>query len=177
MAEHDKIVNKIIATYDRTISNTLPGTENHERWSRDRKAIMALFDEAKHLRSITKPVTKALGDLSDIPDELKAELSAIKTDDLENQIFTIINADGGESNIDTILIELFRRFGVVQRRTYITNKLWRMTQKEGLIWPAEGKGYYTTAEPKRLSHEETVDAFNSAIESDHDETPFPSEDE
>ncbi|PHS77453.1 MAG: hypothetical protein COB56_03265 [Robiginitomaculum sp.] len=151
MAELDKIVNNIIGTYDRSLSTMAPGMANYDSWIRDRGAITELFNEVKHLRSITKPVPKTLGDLSDLPDELKAELSAIKTDDLEDQIFTIINAAGGEANIDTILVELFRRFNLVQKRTYITNKLWRMTQKDGLLWAADGKGIYTTKEPNSLS--------------------------
>jgi len=172
MAESDRTVNDIIARYDSSISKQDIGSERWEKFTNEKKVLTDLLDEVAHLRKITKPIPKALGDVSDLPEELLSELSALKTDDLENQMFTIINAcENKEANIDTILVELYRRFKVVQKRTYITNKLWRMTQKDGLIWPAEGKGYYTTVEPP------LIDKMERALEADtkydlDDEIPF-----
>lgn len=173
MAEFDKIVNSILDRFDRSIASADVDSKRFAAFTKERDALASFIAELKHLRSITRPIPQTLGDLSDLPDELKAELSAIKTDDLENQIFTIINAAGGEANIDTILIELFRRFDVVQKRTYITNKLWRMTQKEGLIWAAEGKGYYTTTEPASPLHElrDNIETVRNHLTLD-DEIPF-----
>jgi len=150
VAEFDKTVNEIIGVYERSLGKQLPGTDSWKKRKAEIKALEALVTEVKHLRSITKPVPKTLGDLSDLPDELKAELSAIKTDDVEDQIFTIINScEGKEANIDTILVELYRRFQGVHKRNYITNKLWRMVNKSEMLWAGEGgKGYYTTLEPQ-----------------------------
>jgi len=174
MAEYDKVVNDIIGAYGRAMSIEMPGSEMWQNRKRDNEALSAMVEEVKRLRTLTKPVPRTLGDLSDLPDELKAELSAIKTDDLEDQIFTIINAAGGEANIDTILVELFRRYSVVQKRTYITNKLWRMTQKDGLIWTAEGKGFYTTKEPQKNTKTISSDDefLNSLLEASGEEIPF-----
>jgi len=172
MAESDRTVNDIIARYDRSISNQEVDSSKWLKFINEKNALNDLLEELEHLRKLTKPVPKTLGDVSDLPEELLSELSALKTDDLENQMFTIINScENKEANIDTILVELYRRFQVIQKRTYITNKLWRMTQKDGLIWPAEGKGYYTTAEPP------LIDKIERALEADtkydlDDEDPF-----
>ncbi|RKQ71808.1 hypothetical protein DES40_1138 [Litorimonas taeanensis] len=149
MAKYDNVIKKIISKYEKSLSKHMPGVGNWDVWTVDKAAISDMFEEVKHLRSITKPVPKTLGDISDLPEELRAELSAIKTDDVEDQIFTIINAsDDREANIDTILVELYRRFGTVHKRNYITNKLWRMVNKSEMLWNGEsGKGYYTTKEP------------------------------
>lgn len=148
MAEFEITVNDIINRYDRSIEAQEVDSPKRKKFTKEKNVLLDLMDEIARLRKITKPVPKTLGDISDLPEELLSELSAIKTDDLEDQMFTIINAsENKEANIDTILVELYRRFNVIQKRTYITNKLWRMTQKDGLIWPAEGKGFYTTIEP------------------------------
>jgi len=165
MAKSDRTVNDIINRYDTSIGNQEIGSSKWEKFFAEKNALLELVEEVERLRKVTKPVPKTLGDISDLPEELLSELSAIKTDDLENQMFTIINAcEDKQANIDTILVELYRRFNVIQKRTYLTNKLWRMTQKDGLLWAAEGKGYYTTLEPKVKSAETVYDL--------DDEIPF-----
>ncbi|NNM76833.1 hypothetical protein HJG53_07975 [Sphingomonas sp. ID1715] len=122
---------KMVATYDKRIA-----------------FMQAAVDEIEHLRRITKPIPASYGDLSDLPDELIKELTGIKVDDLEQQVFTIIKAGGAEVDLDSVLIELFRRFKVVQTRRYLQNKLWRMAQK-GLIFSVAGKkGVYTADRPE-----------------------------
>ncbi|MGH6650211.1 MAG: hypothetical protein ACREB7_03675 [Sphingopyxis sp.] len=107
----------------------------------------AVIDELEHLRRITKPIPASYGDLSDLPAELIKELTGIKVDDLEQQIFTIIKSGGDEVDLDAVLIELFRRFQVVQSRKFLQNKLWRMAQKE-IIYSVPGrKGIYTATKP------------------------------
>lgn len=106
----------------------------------------ALIDEVEHFRRITKPIPASYGDLSDLPPELVKELTGIKVDDLEQQLFTIIRSDD-EVELDAILIELFRRFEIVQTRKFLQNKLWRMAQKE-IIYSVPGrKGVYTANKP------------------------------
>ena len=106
----------------------------------------AVVTELERLRRITMPIPASYGDLSDLPAELVKELTGIKVDDLEEQLFTIIKS-GDEVDLDAILIELFRRFGVVQTRKFLQNKLWRMAQK-GIIYSVpRRKGVYTATEP------------------------------
>ena len=175
MAESDKIVNGVIGAYRRSLSRLTVGTDDWIRRNDEVSALESILEELRHLRSVTKPVPKTLGDISDLPDELKAELSAIKTDDVEDQIFTIINScEGKEANIDTILVELFRRFQGVHKRTYITNKLWRMVNKSEMLWGGDGgKGYYTTKQPTQLEQLEhrLVNGLKPVVDLD-DEIPF-----
>lgn len=110
-------------------------------------ALRALVDEVEHFRRVTKPVPASYGDLSDLPPELVKELTGIKVDDLEQQLFTIIKTGGKEVDLDAILIELFRRFEVLQTRKFLQNKLWRMAQKEVIYTVSGRKGVYTATKP------------------------------
>lgn len=175
MAEFDTTVNNMVSFYQKHIAASGPENVHKARWEKEVAAILEMQAELKHLRKITKPVPKVLGDISDLPQELIDELSAIKTDSLEDQIFTIINScEDKEANIDTILVELFRRFQVVQKRTYLTNKLWRMTQKDGVLWAADGKGFYTTVEPdvSQMSDKELDKLIATSPFDLDDEVPF-----
>lgn len=108
-----------------------------------------LVKEVERLDALTRPIPTIDGEsLADLPKDLLAELSITKTDDLEDQLVTVINAAGGEADIDTILIYLFRKFKVVQTRRFLQNKLWRMTQKN-LLFSVDGKkGHYSTTPPE-----------------------------
>lgn len=110
--------------------------------------IQALVDEVEELRRITKPIPASYGDLSDLPPELMKELAGIKVDDLEQQIFTIVSSGGDEVDLDAILIELFRRFKVIQTRKFLQNKLWRMAQKGVIFSVPNRKGIYSAKAPK-----------------------------
>lgn len=149
MTDQIKTVNHIIDGLQRYVNSLSPDHEDLDRRADEMEALRSIRDELLELRRVTKPVSKEFGDLSDLPEELLAELSVAKTSDLEDQIYTIINAAGGEANIDMVLVELFRRFKVKQKRRFIQNKLWRMTQKEGVIWShPDQKGVYVSTEPK-----------------------------
>lgn len=149
MADHIAVVNTIADGLSRYVNALSPGNPEYDRRCEELHALRELISEIKDLRASTKPVSGELGDLSDLPEELLAELTVTKSSELEDQIYTIINAAGGEANIDTILVELFRRFKVNQKRRYIQNKLWRMTQKEGVLWShPDQKGVYMTTEPE-----------------------------
>lgn len=110
-------------------------------------ALRAVVEEVENFRRVTKPVPASYGDLSDLPAELVKELSGIKVDDLEQQLFTIIKTGGDEVDLDAILIELFRRFKIMQTRKFLQNKLWRMAQKEVVFSVPGRKGVYTAVKP------------------------------
>lgn len=106
-----------------------------------------VITELEELRRVTKPIPQSYGDVSDLPPELLKELTGIKVDELEQQLFNIIKAGGAEVELDSVLIELFRRHKIIQTRRFMQNKLWRMAQK-GLIRSVQGKKglYSATAE-------------------------------
>jgi len=104
----------------------------------------AVPDELIRLYGLTSALPADLGNIHDLPPELLEELSVAKTDELEDQLVTVIKAYGDEASLDQILVGLYRKFKVTQKRRFIQNKLYRMDT----IWSVSGKkGVYTTTEP------------------------------
>ena len=98
------------------------------------------------------PALTDIGDLSDLPPELVAELSASQIDVLERQILTIIEACGGSADLDQILIGLYRRFRVIQKRRFVQNKLWRMVRKGRVENTKSARGVFRLASSKPHAH-------------------------
>jgi len=94
-----------------------------------------------------KKLGRRLGDLSDLPEELRAELQITKTDELENQIIEVINESyEGMANIDEVIVGIYRKYNDIQKRQFLANKMYRMA-KTGLLYSVKGrKGVYTTKE-------------------------------
>jgi len=89
---------------------------------------------------------KRIGDVSDLPEELLRQLNATKKDLLETQIIeTIRGRYEGSATIDEILVGLFRDYQVVQKRGYITGKLYRMVTDGLLGRLPKRRGVFTTA--------------------------------
>ena len=106
-----------------------------------------------YMTGLTTALPHDVGNIHDLPAELLKELSVVKTDELEDQIVTVLNAYGGEADIDRVLIGLFRKFQVVQKRRFMQNKLWRM-KDNGILWTVPGKkGVYTTIEPPEVEED------------------------
>jgi hypothetical protein len=88
-------------------------------------------------------IGRRIGDISDIPEELRNELQIIKKDELANQIIEVLKIYNNVANLDEILIGLYRKYNVIQKRLFISNKLYRMS-KDDLIMPVSGKkGVYS----------------------------------
>ena len=113
-------------------------------------AIASVAQELEAARNRLRPIPTSFGDLSDLPEEVMAQLSLTKVDELEQQLRDIVAAaDGSEIGLDAIIIELYRRHKVIQERRFIMNKLYRMGQK-GTINSVEGKkGIYTVPKVSR----------------------------
>lgn len=177
MSEIVDSVNRVIEYHVRA-KRTLEQRDQRDRaveHARFEQDLRALLREYERLEELTRPIPVFAGDdLSDLPKELLSELSITKTDDLEDQLATVINAAGGEADIDTILIYLYRKFEVRQTRRFLQNKLWRMTQK-GLLHSVPGKkGHYTTQNPELLEDDTPQQAepdLSSSSDLD-DEIPF-----
>ena len=102
-----------------------------------------VVSELETARKRLRPIPTSFGDLSDLPEEVIAQLSLTKVDELEQQLRDIVaSGDGAEVGLDAIIIELYRRHKVIHERRFIMNKLYRMSQK-GVISGVEGrKGVY-----------------------------------
>jgi hypothetical protein len=135
--------------------NAEEGTNLKPDWSERRAAHMPPATPIAHssppVTSPTPPLAPPSGakpkdDLADLPLELLAELSGgakAETDPL----IQIINKRGGTASLDDILIDLYRAYNEIGKRTVIGNKLYRLARRE-LCWPVPGrKGIYTTTKP------------------------------
>lgn len=83
-----------------------------------------------------------VGDLSDLPAELLSELSVAQIDVLERQILSVLEALGGSADLDQILIGLYRKHQIVQKRRFLQNKLWRMVRKGRVQKPKGARGLF-----------------------------------
>lgn len=118
-----------------------------ERLGLIKESLQSLIDENVHLREITRPVPSSYGDLSDLPPTLRKELAGLRTDELEDQIYTIVKASPEGADLDTILIELWRRFNVEQTRRFVQNKAYRMATLKEAIFSVKGrKGLYAASQ-------------------------------
>lgn len=149
MPDHLDSVNEIIRTYEK-FALTSAGRGDHDtaqrqrRWANDLTATVA---ELRSLRDKVRPLSTRLGDLSDLPPELRAELSGIDLDEIESQLVQTINAYGGTADLNQILVGLYRKFQVIAKRRVLAQRLWRM-QNDRLVWAVpKKKGVYTTTKP------------------------------
>jgi hypothetical protein len=91
---------------------------------------------------VLKKVGRRLGDLSDLPEDLRRQLNAAKLDDLEQKIIeTIRNRYEGIASIDEIMVGLYRDFDyVTEDRRWLANKLYRMAKTGHLESVPKRKG-------------------------------------
>lgn len=148
-------VRKHIETFERWAKTAQDRDDEsgHQVWSGMAAVFATLADDYERLKDATRPVPASYGDLSDLPPSLRAQLAFGKTDELDDQITIIVKAADNGADLDTILIELWRRFKVEQTRRFIQNKAYRLAQK-GVIHSVAGrKGLYaaTPEDAKRLA--------------------------
>jgi hypothetical protein len=148
MPDHIESV-KGVATYLRGLAErNKERPEFFERLSGHAASLDDAADDMARLMALTKALPPDLGNVYELPAELREELSVLKTDETEDQIVTAINAQGGTATLDQILVGIYRKFGVVQKRRFVQGKLYRME----MVWPVDGrKGIYTTTKPEATS--------------------------
>jgi hypothetical protein len=105
------------------------------RWHEHAAALEAFISQKSDEKS------QAL-DTSDLPPELLKELSAGHADKLEGQIVEMMRAHGGSADLDQLLIGLYRKSKIVQKRRFLQNKLWRMVRKGLLRKNREDRGTF-----------------------------------
>ena len=147
MSEHIESVNVAV----RIFRNHAEGTEDNSKRANSTRLVERLeaaSAELVRLYGLTSALPPDLGNVFDLPPELLEELSITKADELEDQLVTVINTYGGTASLDMILVGLYRKFGVTQKRRLIQNKLYRMA----MVWSTPGKkGVYTTEQPKETT--------------------------
>lgn len=88
---------------------------------------------------------RRVGNLDELPEELRSQLQVGKLGELEREIVAVIrDVYQGVANVDEILVGLYRRSGVVHERQPLANRLYRMGQAGHLISVPRKKGVYRT---------------------------------
>jgi hypothetical protein len=138
---------KSVAQQLRQWARQSEGVEFKRLLERMAAAVDGATAEIELCRHQAQPLPSRIGDLSDLPPELRQELSGAEIDEFEEQLISVINAYGGTADLNQVLVGLFRKFQVVQKRRFVQQKLWRMTTDE-LLWPVpKRKGVYSTHKP------------------------------
>jgi len=83
-------------------------------------------DALSDLLRKTTSLPPDMGNIFDLPEDLLSELSIAIKADLDDQLVTVISAYDGVASLDQILVGLYRKFGVIEKRRFIQNKLYRM---------------------------------------------------
>lgn len=94
--------------------------------------------------SLPSDLGRRVGNLDDLPEELRAQLQIGKIGELEREIIEVIRQYDGVANVDEILVGLFRQTGEVHERQRLANRLYRMGQAGHLVSVPKKKGVYRT---------------------------------
>ena len=152
-----ELVKSVEAVYRRSAHNTeinQARRDTHEQMANGLIELIAfLDDQGRHVA----PLPSGFDDLADLPEELRAELSHPQADEIETQLHAVIVALDGTADLDQILVGLYRRFGVVQKRRFLQNKLYRMSGR-GLVHSVpKRRGVYTTKPVEQEPEQEDDD--------------------
>lgn len=163
MSESVDLVKRVLDDISAWREVQKPDSGSIARFDKNIDLLEQAHKEVVRLAGLTSALPPDLGNVYDLPPELLEELSIAKTDELEDQIVTVINAYDGEASLDQILVGLFRKFKVSQKRRFLQNKLYRMP----MVWSVGGrKGVYTTTEPDEgeedTSQESGIGGFSSS---------------
>lgn len=93
--------------------------------------------------SLPPDLGRRVGDLDDLPPELRSQLQVGKVGEVEREIIALIRDDlDGIANVDEILVGLYRRTNEIHERQPLANRLYRMGQAGHLISVPKKKGVY-----------------------------------
>lgn len=85
-----------------------------------------------------------MNDRKDLPPELIAQLSAeSRKRERYNLILEIMTASGGTADLNTILIGIYRKTGVIETRGYMVGQMYRMAKASLVRSVKKEKGVYT----------------------------------
>ena len=126
MSDNVHTVKLLLARLEKHIEDN-PNGPKVARNIKDFEALHAIVEDVEEFYARNMPVDSELGDISHLPAELVKELNLNAPSKLEQRIIAIIkSADKETANINTILVGLFDRHKVIQKRRNMQNKLWRM---------------------------------------------------
>ena len=81
-------------------------------------------------------------DIADLPPELLRELRTRPAKLLEARVLSVVRDREGQADLDAILIGLYRKYQLIQKRRVMQNLLWRMVRKGGLKTDKAARGIF-----------------------------------
>lgn len=93
---------------------------------------------------------KRVGNLDELPEELRAELVVGKTDELEEALITGLKNLDDMANLDELLVMAYKLTGKVYKRQFISNKMYRMAQAGLVESVPKKKGVYSIPQQKKI---------------------------
>jgi hypothetical protein len=88
-------------------------------------------------------------DITDLPPALLRELRSQHANLLDAQIIAVLKDHSGSANLDEILIGLYRKFQIIQKRRFVQNKIWRMVRKGQLHQMKPARGVFGIVRPRQ----------------------------
>ena len=92
--------------------------------------------------SLPESLGRRIGNMADLPEELRKQLQVAKVDDLHVQVIDSLEQLDGVANLDEVLVALYRASGKVYNRAYLSNKMYRMAQAGAIESVPKKKGVY-----------------------------------
>lgn len=94
-------------------------------------------DEIKIKKVKIETIGKRLGDISDLPEELKEQL---KSSTVNDHILEALTDLGGIANLDEILISIYRKHHKIYKRIHISNQIYSLIKEKAI--KKEKRGIY-----------------------------------
>lgn len=102
-------------------------------------------------------IGKRFSDLSDLPEELKQQLTGLRGSSKEQAIVAVIQKLDGYASINEMIAHLYYDHKISEKRPNLSNKIYRMV-KDGVLFPVEQRrGVYASDEAISKS----IDASNA----------------
>jgi hypothetical protein len=100
------------------------------------------YDATMDKESLPESLGRRIGNMADLPEELRKQLQVAKVDDLHVQVIDSLEQLDGVANLDEVLVALYRASGKVYNRAYLSNKMYRMAQAGAIESVPKKKGVY-----------------------------------
>jgi len=93
--------------------------------------------------SLPDNLGKRVGNLDELPEELRVQLQIGKIGEFEQRIIDLIRDEyDGVANVDEVLVGLYRATGDIHQRQQLANKLYRMGQAGQIVSVPRKKRVY-----------------------------------
>ena len=100
-------------------------------------------DDAQKPGRTDPPGFLRIGDIDELPEELRMQIKISESDKVDMDIIEAIDGFGGTAAIDEILVALWRKSDKIHERDYIARKIYRLTRND-MLRSVKRKGYFTT---------------------------------